>query len=48
MVDLVCDEERRGFYESFGMRPARGMVIRRRERQSGSFCDDGGCEPGVA
>jgi ribosomal protein S18 acetylase RimI-like enzyme len=35
MVDLVCDEERQGFYESFGMRPARAMVIRRRERQSG-------------
>jgi ribosomal protein S18 acetylase RimI-like enzyme len=36
MVDLVCDEERRGFYESFGMRPAPAMVVRRREAQSGA------------
>jgi ribosomal protein S18 acetylase RimI-like enzyme len=36
MVDLVCDEERRAFYEGFGMTPALAMVVRRREKQSGA------------
>lgn len=36
MVDLVCDEERRPFYESLSMRPAVAMAIRRYDRQSGA------------
>jgi len=35
MVDLVCDETVRGFYERLGMIPARGMVRRNYARQNG-------------
>lgn len=36
MVDLVCDEARKPFYESLGMKPAPAMGIRRYDRQSGA------------
>ena len=35
MVDLVCDDSIKSFYESFGMKAASAMVVRRFERQSG-------------
>lgn len=35
-VDLVCDPDVQSFYERLGMRPARAMVIRRYDRQSGA------------
>jgi predicted N-acetyltransferase YhbS len=31
MVDLICDENLRGFYERFGMTSATGMIIRNRQ-----------------
>lgn len=36
MVDLMCDDDLRPFYERFGMKPAGGMVIRNFKRQSGA------------
>ena len=36
MVDLVCDETLRPFYERFGMRALTGMARRNFDRQSGS------------
>jgi len=36
MLDLMCDENVRPFYERLGFRDARGMVMRNYERQS---CD---------
>jgi ribosomal protein S18 acetylase RimI-like enzyme len=35
MVDLICDERVRSFYERFGMKSSCGMCIRRFDRQSG-------------
>ncbi|OCA84182.1 acetyltransferase [Bacillus sp. FJAT-27225] len=35
MIDLLCDEELQPFYESVGMRPASGMMVRNYSRQSG-------------
>jgi len=35
MVDLLCDAELQPFYTRLGMRPARGMMARHYERQSG-------------
>ncbi|WP_124728377.1 GNAT family N-acetyltransferase [Staphylospora marina] len=35
MVDLLCDESLRPFYEKLGMKPATGMMIRNYKRQSG-------------
>lgn len=34
MIDLMCDEEIRPFYERMGFRAGRGMVIRNYERQA--------------
>jgi len=34
-VDLICDEDLRGYYEKWGFKPARGMIIRKYDRQSG-------------
>jgi len=36
MIDLLCDAELQPFYERLGMRPATGMMIRNRARQSGN------------
>jgi len=41
MVDLSCDAQLQPFYERLGMRPARGMALRRYNRQAG----DGDTEP---
>jgi ribosomal protein S18 acetylase RimI-like enzyme len=38
MVDLICDDDLRGFYERLGMRPWGGMIKRSYERQAGT-CD---------
>lgn len=35
MVDLICDEKLKPFYERFEMQPVSGMVIRNFKRQSG-------------
>jgi len=35
MVDLLCDAELQGFYESLGITPATGMMLRRYEHQAG-------------
>jgi ribosomal protein S18 acetylase RimI-like enzyme len=35
MVDLVCDEQQRAYYERFEMIPVRGMVRRNYAAQSG-------------
>ncbi len=35
MIDVLCDPELQEFYERFGMKPAKGMIIRNYERQSG-------------
>ncbi len=35
MIDLVCDENLRPFYERLGMKPFTAMVIRDYDRQSG-------------
>lgn len=35
MVDLLCDPETAGFYETLGMKRAHAMAIRRYDRQSG-------------
>jgi ribosomal protein S18 acetylase RimI-like enzyme len=35
MVDLLCDPEVSGFYESLGMKSAHAMAVRRYDRQSG-------------
>lgn len=35
MVDLCCDEELTGFYESLGFHPARGMLSRNYAAQRG-------------
>lgn len=35
MVDLICDEDLRPFYEKLGMTPARAMIIRNFARQAG-------------
>lgn len=35
MIDLLCDEDVRPFYERLGMRTATGMLIRNYARQSG-------------
>lgn len=34
-VDLMCDDDLIPFYERFAMRPARGMMLRNYEKQSG-------------
>lgn len=36
MVDTVCDPHLQRFYSVFGMRPARAMIIRNFEHQSGA------------
>jgi ribosomal protein S18 acetylase RimI-like enzyme len=36
MIDLTCDPELQPYYQRFGMRPASGMMLRQRSRQSGS------------
>ena len=36
MGDLLCDAELQGFYESLGMTPATGMMLRRYERPAGA------------
>lgn len=36
MVDLLCDPELQPYYESLGMMPGSGMMIRQYERQSGA------------
>jgi hypothetical protein len=36
MVDLVCDEDVRPFYERLGFMPVRGMALRRYDRQAGA------------
>ena len=36
MIDVVCDEAVRPFYERMGFTPRTGMVIRNRQRQSGA------------
>lgn len=36
IVDLLCDEELRPFYERLGMQRAAGMMLRRYGRQSGA------------
>lgn len=35
MVDLQCDADLESFYATLGMRPARGMMVRNYDRQSG-------------
>lgn len=35
MVDIVCDDKLRPYYEKLGMRAAIGMMIRNYDRQSG-------------
>jgi ribosomal protein S18 acetylase RimI-like enzyme len=35
MIDLVCDDKLRPYYEKLGMRAAVGMMIRNFDRQSG-------------
>ncbi|QOR66503.1 GNAT family N-acetyltransferase [Cytobacillus suaedae] len=35
MIDLMCDENLQPYYERFGMRKAKGMVVRNYEFQSG-------------
>ena len=35
MVDLLCDAELQRFYESLGMTPAAGMMVRRYDHQTG-------------
>lgn len=35
MIDVVCDESVKPFYEKFGMRPGVGMMVRNFEKQSG-------------
>ena len=35
MVDLLCDAELQDFYARLGMQPARGMMLRNYDRQSG-------------
>ena len=32
-IDLICDEDVRGFYEKFGFREGRAMMIRNYEAQ---------------
>ncbi|MBT3604289.1 MAG: GNAT family N-acetyltransferase [Candidatus Latescibacteria bacterium] len=34
MIDLICDEDVRPFYEGLGFRAGRGMFIRNYERQN--------------
>ena len=34
-VDVICDEEVRGFYERLGFKAWRGMIIRKRPSQGG-------------
>jgi ribosomal protein S18 acetylase RimI-like enzyme len=41
MVDLICDEDKRMYYEKFGMSVARGMILRNYDRQQGSSVDIG-------
>jgi ribosomal protein S18 acetylase RimI-like enzyme len=36
MIDLICDPELQPYYQRLGMRPASGMMLRQRSRQSGS------------
>lgn len=36
MVDLLCDPELQPYYQRLGMRPASGMMLRHRSRQSGN------------
>ena len=36
MIDIACDPEMESFYGSLGMQRAHAMVIRNRDRQSGS------------
>lgn len=36
MIDVVCDQELMGFYESRGMVPGHAMVLRHRENQAGA------------
>jgi ribosomal protein S18 acetylase RimI-like enzyme len=36
MVDLLCDPDVQPFYSRLGMQPARGMMLRNHERQSGA------------
>jgi len=36
MIDLICDDKLRPFYQRFGLGPAGGMVIRNFKRQSGA------------
>ncbi|MBE4907779.1 GNAT family N-acetyltransferase [Bacillus luteolus] len=35
MIDLICDDELQPYYEKFGMKKAKGMVVRNYEFQSG-------------
>jgi ribosomal protein S18 acetylase RimI-like enzyme len=35
MVDVTCDEAVQPFYARLGLRPSRGMALRRYDRQSG-------------
>jgi len=35
MIDLVCDEDIRNWYKSFGMKPFTAMMIRNFDRQAG-------------
>jgi ribosomal protein S18 acetylase RimI-like enzyme len=39
MIDLICDEDKRMYYEKFGMSVARGMMLRNYNKQQGSFVD---------
>lgn len=36
MVDLICDENLRAFYERMGLKPGRGMLLRNYSHQSGA------------
>ena len=36
MIDLICDEDLKPFYERFEMKPFSAMVIRDYDRQSGA------------
>ena len=36
MVDIVCDDKLRPYYEKLGMRAAVGMMVRNYDRQSGA------------
>ncbi len=33
-IDLMCDDDRRPFYERLGMKPAGGMIVRNYDRQN--------------